>query len=162
VCNLPGPPQHRARSSDVRKLFSLTKTMEGLEGEELVNFCAENDIAMLSGNIFGAPEPTDQERIEWQLFALFLARTCGFTAKGAGLHVDWVQSRGTLLADWMKPNPIRDAWIPIPQATFDAFNAFLEANRHRTLDDVEAELKVLQTEDEAKPKSKRRSQRVAA
>jgi hypothetical protein len=127
-------------SSDVRKLLEMTKTMDGLQGEDLIKFCADNDIATISGNIFGAPEPTDQERVEWNLFVLFLARTCGFSVEGAAFHVEWVQSRGSLLADWMKPNPIRDAWMPIPQATFDAWNTFLAANRGRSLDDVTSEI----------------------
>jgi hypothetical protein len=149
-------------SSDVRKLLALAKTMAGLEGEELVNFCIENDIGMLSGNIFNAPEPSDQERVEWSLFALFLARTFGYTVEGSFLHVDWVQSRGTLLADWMKPNPLRDAWMPIPQATFDAWNTFLEENRHKTLADVEAELRARMAEEAARPQPKRTRRRRAA
>jgi hypothetical protein len=127
-------------SSDVRKLLEMTKTMERLHGEDLIKFCADNDIATISGNIFNAPEPTDQECVEWQLFVLFLAREFGYSVEGATCHVDWVQSRGTLLPDWMKPNPIRDAWMPILQATFDAWNAFLVANRGRSLDDVTAEI----------------------
>lgn len=127
-------------SSDVRKLLETVKTMEGLQGEDLIKFCADNDIATISGNPFGATEPTDQEGVEWNLFVLFLAREFGYTVESAAYHVAWVQSRGTLLADWMKPNPIRDAWMPIPQATVDAWNTFLAANRGRSLDDVTAEI----------------------
>jgi len=133
-------------SSDVRKLFALTQTMESLQGEELIKFCADNDIATLT-NPFGARDPTDQEYVEWNLFALFLMREFGWPLDNAFHHVEYVQSRGTLLADWMKPNPIRDAWLPISQATFDAWNAFLESNRSRTLQDVEAEI---QREDDAR------------
>src|SRR5262249_4544995 len=109
-------------SSDVRKLLSLTKTMEGLEGEELIKFCADNDIATIT-NPFGARDPTDQEYVEWNLFALFLMREFGWPLDNAALHVEYLRPRGTLLADWMNPNPIRDAWLPISQATFDAWNA---------------------------------------
>jgi hypothetical protein len=49
----------------------------------------------------------------------------------------------------MKPNPIRDAWMPIPQAVFNEWNLFLEANRDRSLDDVRAELEALQAEQQA-------------
>jgi hypothetical protein len=127
-------------SSDARKLLEMVKTMDGLQGEELIQFCVDNDIATISGNIFDAPEPTAQEWVEWHLFILFLAATCGHSVEGASHHAEWVQSRGTPLADWMKPNPIRDAWMPIPQATFDAWNAFLATNRDRSLEDVTAEL----------------------
>ena len=127
-------------SSDVRKLLEMVKTMEGLHGDELIKFVADNDIAMLSGNLFNAPEPTDQERVEWHLFILFLAHKCGYSVEGAALHTDWVQSHGWLLADWMKPNPIRDTWMPIPQATLDSWNDFLAANRDRSLEDVKAEI----------------------
>jgi hypothetical protein len=149
-------------SSDVRKLLSLAKTMEGLEGEELVNFSIENEIAMISGNIFGAPEPTEQERIEWDLFALFLARSSGYTMEGSLAHVDWVQSRGTCLAEWMKPNPTRDKWMPLPKAVFDAWNDFLEANRHRTPENISAEIKALIAEDAARPKGGRQSRKRSA
>jgi hypothetical protein len=150
-------------SADVRKLLSLTKTMTEMEGEELISFCVENDIAMLSGNIFGAPEPTDQERIEWHLFVLWLAREEGYSVEGSWNHMDWVQSRGTLLADWMAPNPLRDAWMPIPRQSIDHWNAFLAANRHRSLDDVAVELKTLDADRarlEQRPR-RRRSRRAA-
>jgi hypothetical protein len=131
-------------SSDVRKLLEMVKTMEGLQGDDLVKFCADNDIAMLSGNIFGAPEPTDQEWIEWHIFVLFLASKQGYAVEGAWHHADWVRSRGTRLVDWMQPNPIRDKWMPIPQAVFDEWDVFLEANRDRSLADVRAELEALE------------------
>jgi hypothetical protein len=135
-------------SSDARKLLEMVKTMEGLDGEELVKFCLDNNVELMTGNIFGAPEPTAQEWIEWRLFMLWLRRTCGFTVTGAEMHTDWIQSRGTLLKDWMRPHPMLDAWRePIPQKTFDAWNAFLEANRGRSLDDVTAELDALKLED---------------
>jgi hypothetical protein len=126
-------------SSDVRKLFSLAKTMEGLEGEELIKFCADNDIATLT-NPFNAREPTKQEEVEWRVFVLFLVRESGWSPESAVDHAAWVQSRGMLLADWMKPNSIRDSWMPIPQATLDAWGDFLERNRGRTLEDVTAEI----------------------
>jgi hypothetical protein len=148
-------------SSDVRKLIEMVKTMEGLQGEELVKFCADNDIAMLSGNPFNAPEPTDQERVEWHVFALFLVRQEGFPVEGALHHTDWVQSRGTLLADWMKPNPIRDAWMPIPQTVFDRWNLFLEANRNRSIEDVRAELEKLHEQQASMPTTRRRRRRRA-
>jgi hypothetical protein len=127
-------------SSDVRKLLALTKTMAGLEGEELIKFCVDNDIATLTTPFGDVPEPTDQERVEWNLFALFLMREFGWPLDSAFMHVEWVQSRGTPLADWMRPNPILDTWRRIPQTTFDAWNIFLETNRNRTLADVEAEI----------------------
>ena len=142
-------------SSDVRKLLEMTKTMEGLAGEDLVKFCADNDVAMLSGNIFNAPEPTEEQRLEWEIFILFLARWCRFSVEGAYGHAEWVQSRGTLLADWMKPNSIRDSWMPIQQKTFDGWNAFLENNRHRALQDVSVELSELQARDEERATKKR-------
>jgi hypothetical protein len=145
-------------SADVRKLLALTKTMAGLEGEELVAFCVENEVGMLNGNIFNAPEPTDQETIEWHLFVLFLAREIGFGVEGAWCHMDWIQSRGTMLADWMNPTkniPAR-VGLRVPKKTFDAWDAFLAANRDRTLDDVVAELKALDAEQHSAPKRRRR------
>jgi Protein of unknown function (DUF3102) len=131
-------------SSDVRKLLEMVKTMEGLQGEELVSYCIANDIGVMQGNIFNAPEPTAQEEVEWLVFVLWLVKNNSWYVEGAFLHTDWVQSRGTLLVDWMKPNPIRDAWMPIPQKTIDDWHTFLEANRSRSLDDINAELKALE------------------
>jgi hypothetical protein len=48
----------------------MAKTMQNLQGDALVEFCAANDIGMLTGNIFNAPEPTDQEQVEWHIFVL--------------------------------------------------------------------------------------------
>jgi Protein of unknown function (DUF3102) len=147
-------------SSDIRKLLELAKTMKDLDGEGLIDFCIANDVGMLKGNIFDAPEPTDQEEVEWHLFILWLRRTQDVSVEGASLHADWVQSRGTLLADWMKPNPLRDAWMPIAQGTIDHWAAFLEANRGRTLDDVKVELDALRLEDQrsmtARPRAGRK------
>lgn len=147
-------------SSDIRKLLEMAKTMKDLEGGDLIDFCIANDVGMLKGNIFDAPEPTDQEWVEWHLFILWQRRTLNITVEGATMHADWVQSRGTLLADWMKPNPIRDAWMPIAQGTIDHWAAFLEANRGRTLDDVKAELDALVLEDQrsmtARPRAGRK------
>lgn len=150
-------------SSDVRKLLEMVKTMAGLQGDELIEYCVANDIGVMTGNIFNAPEPTDPEWVEWQIFVLWLRRFQNFTVESAFMHAEWVQSRGTLLADWMKPNPIRDAWMPIPQKTFDDWNAFLEANRGRSLEDVKAELDALRLEELQRPKpaanSKKRKSR---
>jgi hypothetical protein len=146
-------------SSDVRKLLEMTKTMSGLHGEELIKFCADNDVAMLSGDPFNAPEPTDQERVEWQVFILFLTSRLGWSVEGAEYHAKWVQSRGTRLAEWMKPHRPRDAWMPIPQATFDAWNVFLEANRVRSLDDVRGELESSRQQQEAAATARRRRRR---
>ena len=140
-------------SSDVRKLFQMAKATHGLEGDELIGFFAENRIATLSGNIFSAPEPTDREWVEWNIYVLYLARRQGWSVEAARLHAGWVQSRGTLLADWMKPDPIRDVWMKsIPQATLDDWNLFLEANQNRSLDDVQAELKELEEQEARRPK----------
>jgi hypothetical protein len=133
-------------SSDVRKLLAMAKTMSGLEGDDLVNFCVANDIGMLNGNIFDAPTPTAQEEIEWRIFVLWLAKRRSFSVEGAFMHMDWVQSRGTLVADWMKPNPLRDAWMPISQRVIDDWHAFLEQRRDWTLPDAIKKLESLQTE----------------
>jgi hypothetical protein len=146
-------------SSDVRKLFEMVKTMEGLQGDDLINFCVANDIGMLTGNIFNAPTPTDQEEIEWRIFVLWLVRVHGHYVESALLHMEWVQSRGTLLADWMKPNPLRDAWMPIPQATFDNWHTFLEANRGRSLDDVKAEIMAVEKSQGEMPRPSLRKRR---
>ncbi len=128
-------------SSDVRKLLEMVKTMEGLQGDALIEFCAANDIAVLQGNIFNAPEPTAQEEVEWHIFVLWLVKERGWYVEGAYLHMDWVQSRGTLLVEWMAPHPVIDKWRGrIPQPTLDNWHGFLEANRSRSLGDVKAEL----------------------
>jgi hypothetical protein len=145
-------------SSDIRKLLEMAKTMKGLQGDDLISFCVENDIGMLNDNIFGAPEPTDQEDVEWHIFVLWLVREKGWNVEGAWHHMDWVRSRGSLLADWMAPNPTRDFWMPISQALMDDWHAFLEQHRNRTLPDVRQELdrqsEVEQAQPAARPKRK--------
>ena len=131
-------------SSDVCKLLTFAETAAGLDGEDLINFCIEQDVGVLQGDIFGGKEPTEFEQVEWHLFILFLARTCGFFRRGC-LRPCWVQSRGWLLADWMgeEGNKIRSTWwqkLIIPQATINSWNAFLENNRGRTLADISASL----------------------
>jgi hypothetical protein len=151
-------------SSDVRKLLEMIKTMEELQGDDLIEFCVANDVAMLSGNIFDAPEPTDQEWVEWNIFVLWLVRTQGLSVEGAFEHAEWVRSRGTLLADWMAPNPIRDAWMPISQALIDDWHTFLEQHNNWTLPDVAEKLKSLQSEFErarASQATKRRGSKRA-
>lgn len=83
-------------SSDVRKFMSFAKTAENLSGEALVEFCIANDVAAIRSpdyNPFACCN--EAEKLEWHIFALFLASDSdlGFDPEGASYHVEWLLQR---------------------------------------------------------------------
>jgi Protein of unknown function (DUF3102) len=136
-----------ALSSDIKRLFDFwTKRAPEMSPEELVQYCAENDVAMMTGNPFGAKELSevdDTEWREWRCFVVFLVRHVGYSAEGAILHTEWLQSRGwRVILDCKEDEqwfgPWGDAYHKrigaggISQAIKDAWFAYYESNRHRT------------------------------
>jgi len=142
-------------SSDVRKLLAFAKRAESADPEELIELCAAAGIAVIRHNPFGAKEwseLSDAETLEWTLWVLFGVKELRVSAEEAAYHADRYQSRGwSLTTGWYgdEGDKYRKRWGlgEIPQSAKDAWFAFLENNRGRTLDDVEAEINRL---DEAR------------
>jgi hypothetical protein len=141
-------------SSDVRKLLAFAKRAESADPEELIRLCAESGIAVIQSNPFGAKEWSelcDAEQAEWALWMLF-GMKLGASWDEAAYHVDRRQSRGWSLAEWygdMGDDYRRRCGMrKMPQSAKDEWRAFLEANRGRTVDDVNAEIEKLVMEKE--------------
>jgi Protein of unknown function (DUF3102) len=133
-------------SSDVRKLFAFAKRLEDADPEDVISICAEEGIATIR-NPFGAKEwseLSDAERLEWPLWILFGVKDLRVSAEEAAYYTDRLQSRGWTLTEWYGAEgdsyrrrcELKEMW----QSSKDAWRAFLENNRGRTLDDVEAEI----------------------
>ena len=88
---------------------------------------------------------TDAEVNEWRVFALFLARHEGWHAEGAFEHTEWLRRRWTQTpTEWLFSKH-RSFWFKhdLPQAWLDDWVAFRDANRERTVEEIEAELRAL-------------------
>jgi hypothetical protein len=91
-----------ALSSDVRKLFEFAKQTEGLSGEELVQACLDAGVGVITSRGYNPfAGRSDDERREWRLFVLWLARRQ--RAPGdASDHVEWLLQRPFQnVAEWM-------------------------------------------------------------
>jgi len=175
-----------ALSSDIKKLLDFTRRAEGMNSEELVKHCAENDVAMFTYHPLGGKcwhELGDSEKFEWLLYRLFLMKG-GFGAVAADNAADHLQTRGWRVTmgcgddtewygAWGDRYRMRcsGATEPMSQATKDEWFAFYEANRGRTIADVEAEINKLAEQEWVRRKEQgqvkqakreRRKQKAAA
>ena len=92
-------------SSDVRKLIAFMRQIENLEGEELVQACIANDVAIYrTANYDMFAGCSDDERRGWKLFGLWLTRH-GHSARWAEHHVEWLLRTGDGgVAEWLGPD----------------------------------------------------------
>jgi hypothetical protein len=134
-------------SSNIRKLFAFAQRSEDADPEELIKICLEEGVAVIQGNPFGAKEWSevpDAEKLEWMLWVLFWVKEPGISKEEAAYYADRLQSRGWSLPEWYGDEGDsyrrRCGLKEMPQAAKDAWFAFLESNRSRTLADVEAEI----------------------
>jgi hypothetical protein len=172
-------------SSDIKKVLDFARRADGMDSEELVKHCAENDIAMFTYHPFGEKyfhELEDSEKLEWLLYRLFLMKS-GFSAVAADSAADHLQTRGwrvTMNCDedrqWYGAwgDRYRKKWFgkeAMSQAAKDDWFALYESNRGRTIEDVEAEIKALadqewvrrkEQEQAKQARSERRKQKAAA
>jgi hypothetical protein len=130
-------------SSDVRKLLTMHKTMDGMSGEELVQFCIANDVALYRDDTYDPNHGKTQEQmLEWHLFMVFLTHH-GYHPEGACAHVEWVLQRSYItVGEWLNDDRWRrsQGMSSIPQFWKETCLAFIEQNRGRTIDEVIAEL----------------------
>ena len=149
-------------SSDARKLLSVVRDMENLGPEALIDFCAQNDIAVLRQNPFGATEWQDlpePEQNEWRIWTLFGIKVNGLSIEAAHYYTDHQQTRGWSLAEWYgdEGDSYRRRCFkqePMPQPDKDRWLSFLEANRSRSAQDLDDELNKLGEEWHAKQKER--------
>ena len=93
-----------ALSSDVRKLFEFAKQTEGLNGEELVQACLDASVGMIVSRRGYDPFAgrSDDERREWRLYVLWLARRQRMAVVDALGHVEWLLQRPFQnVAEWL-------------------------------------------------------------
>lgn len=141
-------------SSDVRKVLDFAKQAEGLSGEELVDFCIANNVAVITSPGYDPFHGrSEAERLEWLVFTLFLScdttvHRGGFDPEHAWWHVEYLLQRPFQNVDeWLGPegDKWRGMWgghRPIGQFKTD-WAAFRDAHARATLADVEAEHKAL-------------------
>jgi Protein of unknown function (DUF3102) len=158
-------------SSDVQKLFDFAKQAEGLDGdaEAIVSLCAQEGIAVMRDNPFGAKEFSELEtgeQLEWYLRILIGVKN-GTPLEAAGYYVERDQSRGYPPGWWYGAEG--DSWRKrygheeMPQSRKDEWEEILASNRERTIDDIKAE--VLKSEEArvaqlcAAPNRKRKASR---
>ena len=142
-------------SSDVRKLLSFARTVEGLRGEELINFCIANDVGVIHDAGYDPFAGRNEvEKLEWLVFKLFLscdvdAGRSGFAPEDAWSHVEYLLQRPFQNVDeWLGPEG--DEWRRIypgghrPSGEFKAaWAVFRDAHQGLALADVTAEADAL-------------------
>jgi hypothetical protein len=145
-------------SSDVRKLFNFAKDCEHLSGEDLIEHCIAEGVAVIRDPAYDPfAGRSDEEQFEWQIFILFLsfdraAGRCGFEPDQARDHVEYLLQRPFQnVAEWLGPEG--DKWRRMfGGALSEQFRtdwaAFFIKNRDRAPDDVIKELDALQKQFE--------------
>ena len=151
-----------ALSSDVRKLLAFVKECEGLDGEELVQACLDANVGVVTTpgyNPFAGR--SDDERREWLLMALFLARRGGSVDR-AWQSVEWLLQRpfqnvAEYLGDEGVKFRARCGMRPFAVGLQADWSVFLAKHQSLTEAEIEAELEAAQN---APPQ--RRSRRKTA
>jgi hypothetical protein len=163
-------------SSDIKPLLDFVGRADGMSPEELVEYCAANDVARITKNPFGAKEPsemTDAEWLEWEIYAIFLVRN-GSGVDEALYYADRLQSRGWRVTMGCRDDEqwygaygdayrTRNSLGTMPQASKDAWFAFYESHRSQTRASVQAEMAALEEQERNAPPCKpRRRRRMAS
>jgi hypothetical protein len=140
-----------ALSSDVRKLFSFIKEIEGTsEPEQIMQAAVAANVACLGvmhteyDQWLGRSE---EEVREWHVFMLFLVQQCGWHPEGAGLHIEWVMQRPFQnVAEWLGEEGDKfrkHQWMKaMPEAAKRNWLSFLERH-HQPRSDIVSELEKL-------------------
>ena len=81
-------------SSDVRKLLAFAKQTDGLSGEGLIQACLDAGVGVIASRGYDPfAGRSDDERREWRLYVLWLARRQRMDVVGALGHVEWLLQR---------------------------------------------------------------------
>jgi hypothetical protein len=141
-------------SSDVQKLFDFAKQAEGLDGDAFVSLCAQEGIAVMRANPFGAKEFSELEtgeQLEWYSRVLIGVKH-GTPLEAAGYYVERDQSRGYPPGWWFGAEG--DSWRKryghkeMPQSRKDEWQDLLASNRERTIDGIDGiKAEVLKSEE---------------
>ena len=132
-----------ALSSDVRKLLAFAKECESLEGEELVQACIANNVAIITTPGYDQFHGrSDEERREWMLFGLWLTGQ-GWSARGASRHVEWLLQRPFQnVAEWLgeEGERCRRAWWmrQMPKSGKTAWASFAASHALHSEAEIEA------------------------
>jgi hypothetical protein len=157
-----------ALSSDVRKLFEFAKQTEGLSGDELIQACLDAGVGVIANpgyNPFYGR--SDDERREWLLFVLWLARRWR-NAEAAWHHVEWLLQRPFQnVAEWLGEEGekfcARWRMSQISKALKTDWSTFLAKRRSLSEAEITADINAVEVESAQKnaapPRSKPRPAR---
>ena len=146
-----------ALSSDVRKLFEFAKQTKGLSGEELVQACLDAGVGVIVSRGYNPfAGRSDDERREWRLYVLWLARRQRMAVVDALGHVEWLLQRPFQnVGEWLgeEGDKWRARWgmHQIPEAIKTDWSMFLAERRSLTEADIEAEINAAEAAQNAAP-----------
>jgi Protein of unknown function (DUF3102) len=148
-------------SSDVRKLMAFMRETENLEGEELVKVCIDANVALyITPNYDPFANRSDDERREWKLFTLWLAKGTAEPWR----QVEWLLQRPFQnVAEWLgeEGDRCRVRWgmRRMPEALKKDWSSFTA--EHRTLNEaeIEAEFEAAQNAAPVPTRKRRRGTR---
>jgi len=151
-----------ALSSDIRKLFQFTREIESLDGEDIIKAClAANIPVIVDHNYNPLAGRSDEEKREWYLFMLFIARLWRNPRSASG-HVEWVLQRPFQnVAEWLGSEGdkfrARCGMRLIPDAIKKDWSTFATERKSLSVADVIAELEELEKAPrQAVPRQRRR------
>ena len=142
-------------SSDVRKLLAFARDCENLFGEELIERCIAEGVAVLQDSNYDPfANRTGAEILEWHLFVMFLsfdpdAGRAGGEPKHVWDHVEWILQRPFQnVSEWLGDEGDkfrRRVGMGAIAETFKAgWTTFLAERRNLKLADVREELNAQQ------------------
>jgi hypothetical protein len=123
----------------------------GIESATVADLGLQAAARAIVGYIDYWSELNDAELIEWRIFQLFLAQKCGFYVENALAHSEWLR-RGSLRtpSEWLLNGAHERFWRAhgktVQPELAAGWRSFLDENRCRTAEDLDAELNRLATQ----------------
>jgi hypothetical protein len=160
---LPWLREHCALAERSAQLY-MKIARSGLESATVADLGLKGAAETIILHIDYWSDLSQPELIEWRVFALFLTHHDGWHIQSAFEHTEWLR-RGCVgtPSEWLfgeSGNRFRLVWYrrELPQAWLNSWCEFLDANRQRTLDDIEAEMSRI-SDEQGIPQSKGRKRR---
>jgi hypothetical protein len=148
---LPWLREHCALAERTAQLY-MKIARSGLESAIVADLGLQAAARAIVGYIDYWSELSDPELIEWRIFQLFLAQKCGWYAEGAVNHSEWLRRQSIKTpSEWLSNGTYERFWRRFTGQTVQPelaarWRSFLEENRCRTAEDLDAELNRLATQ----------------
>jgi hypothetical protein len=147
---LPWLREHCALAERTAQLY-MKIARSGIESATVADLGLQAASQAIVGYIDYRSDLNDPELIEWRIFQLFLAQECGFFVENAVMHSEWLRRRSFRTpSEWLLNGACERFWRvrgqTVQPGLAAGWRSFLEENRCRTAEDLDAELNRLATQ----------------